>query len=65
MRPGNLTPNAAIVAAILLHLGLVNVGQFLPSIPCNFFLGVYPLDLNKRGVWVLIYLGPITALPIS
>lgn len=61
MRPGNLTPNAAIVASILLHLGLVNVCQFLPSIPCNLLLGVYPLDLNKRGVWVLIYLGPLVS----
>jgi len=65
MRPGNLTPNAAIVATIFLHLGLVNVCQFLPGIPCNLFFGVYPLDLNKRGVWVLIYLGPIRTLPIS
>jgi hypothetical protein len=54
MRPINLSPNASIVATVLLYLGLVNVRYTLPSIPCNLFLGVYSLNLDKRGVWVLI-----------
>jgi len=54
MRPGDLAPNASIVASVLLYLGFVNVGHALPSVPRNFFLGVYILNLDKRSIWVLI-----------
>lgn len=54
MRPGNLTPNAAVMGSILLNLGLVNICHSLATIPCYLFLGVHPFDLNKRGVRILV-----------
>jgi len=59
MRPADLAPNAAIVRPILLNLSLVNVSQLLPQVPGNLLLGVHPLDLNQRCVWVLVRLGPV------
>lgn len=58
MRPGNLAPNAAVVAPILLHLGLVDVRQALSSVPCHLLFGVHSIDLNQGGAWVLVRLRP-------
>jgi len=58
MRPGDLSPNATVVAAVRLHLGLVDVRQPLPGVPRHILLGVHILDLNQRRARVLIRLGP-------
>lgn len=54
VRPDNLSPNATIVGAVLLHLSLVDVSQALPSVPPNLLLGVHSLDLKQRRVRVLV-----------
>lgn len=59
MRPRDLAPNATVVAAVLLHLGLVYVRQALTSVPGHLFLGVHILDLNQRRTRILIRLGPV------
>lgn len=59
MRPNDLSPNAAVMATVLLDLGLVYVSHFLPTVPCYLLLRVHALDLNQRSVWVLVRLRPI------
>jgi len=44
---GHLAPNAPELRAILLGLGLINVGQSLPKIPVYFLRSVYSFDLKK------------------
>jgi hypothetical protein len=63
MRPNHLPPNAAIVGTILLHLGLVDISHALASIPRNLLLCVHSLNLDQRGVWVLVRLGPEPSSP--
>ena len=58
MWPDNLAPNAAIVGTVLLHLSFVDVRQTLATVPINLLLGVYSLNLEQRGVWILVRLGP-------
>lgn len=58
MRPRDLSPNATVVAAVLLYLSLVNVSQTLPGVPGHLLLGVDVLDLNQGRVWVLVRLRP-------
>ena len=59
VRPSDLAPDAAVMRAVLLDLGLVDVGHPLPAVPLNFLLGVHTLDLDQRCVWVLIRLRSI------
>ena len=61
MRPRDLAPNATVMAAVLLHLGLVYVRQALTSVPGHLFLSVHILDLNQRRAGVLIRLGPLVS----
>lgn len=58
MRPGDLTPNATVMAPVLLYLSLVNVSQTLPGVPCHLLLGVDVLDLNQGRVWILVRFRP-------
>lgn len=60
MGPGHLPPNATVMAAILLHLRLVDVGHALAQVPCYLLLGVHPLDLDQRRVRILVRLRPAT-----
>lgn len=41
MGPGQLSQNATVMAAILLHLRLLNVGHALARVPSNLLLGVH------------------------
>jgi len=54
MRPRNLPPNAAVMASILLHLSLVNIGHSLAGIPPYFFFGVHSLNLDQGCVGILV-----------
>jgi hypothetical protein len=58
VRAADLAPDAAVVRAVALGLGLVDVRHALPRVPSDVFLGVHALDLNQRGVLVLVRLGP-------
>jgi hypothetical protein len=61
MRAGDLAPDAAVVGAAALGLGLVDVGHPLPAVPRDVLLGVHPLDLHQRRSLVLVRLGPASA----
>jgi hypothetical protein len=58
VRAADLAPDAAVVRAVALGLGLVDVRHALPGVPSDVLLGVHALDLNQRGVLVLVRLGP-------
>jgi hypothetical protein len=58
VRAGDLAPDAAVVRAVALGLGLVDVGHALSGVPRDVLLGVQPLDLNQRRALVLVRLGP-------
>jgi hypothetical protein len=58
VRAADLAPDAAVVRAVALGFGLVDVRHALPRVPSDVFLGVHALDLNQRGVLVLVRLGP-------
>ena len=58
MRPGNLSPDAAVVATVLLGLSLVYVSHPLSLVPCYLLCSVDSFDLDKGCVWVLVGLGP-------
>ena len=58
VRAGDLAPDAAVVGAAALGLGLVDVRHPLAAVPRDVLLGVHPLDLHQRRVLVLVRLGP-------
>ena len=63
MRASDLAPDAAVVGATALGLGLVDVRQPLAAVPRDVLLGVHPLDLHQRRGLVLVRLGPATPSP--
>ena len=63
MRAGDLAPDAAVVGAAALGLGLVDVRHALAGVPRDVLLGVHPLDLHQRRGLVLVRLGPATPPP--
>lgn len=58
---GDLAPDAPVVGAVALGLGLVDVRHALPGVPRDVLLGVHALDLYQRRVLVLVGLGPASA----
>ena len=50
----DLAPEAAVVGAAALGLGLVDVGHALPGVPRHVLLGVEPLDLQQGRALVLV-----------
>jgi hypothetical protein len=61
MGAGDLAPDAAVVRAAALGLGLVHVRHPLPAVPRHLLLGVHPLDLHQRRVLVLVRLRPLVS----
>lgn len=55
MGAGDLAPDAAVVRAAALGLGLVHVRHALPRVP-RHVLRVHPLNLHHRRVLVLVQL---------
>lgn len=60
VRAGDLAPDAAVVGAAALGLGLVDVRHALAGVPRHVLLGVEPLDLHQRSALVLVRLRPAT-----
>ena len=58
---GDLAPDAAVVGAVALGLGLVDVGHPLAAVPGHVLPGVHPLDLHQRRCLVLVRLGPLVS----
>jgi hypothetical protein len=65
VRAADLAPDAAVVRAVALGLGLVDVRHALPGVPRDVLLGVHAFDLNQRGGLVLVRLGPASRPPSS
>jgi len=65
VRAGDLAPDAAVVGAAALGLGLVDVGHPLAAVPGDVLLSVHPLDLHQRRGLVLVRLGPASATPTA
>jgi len=61
VRAGDLAPDAAVVGAAALGLGLVDVRHPLAAVPRDVLLGVHPLDLHQRRGLVLVRLGPLVS----
>uniref|UniRef100_A0A1J3JLX8 Uncharacterized protein n=1 Tax=Noccaea caerulescens TaxID=107243 RepID=A0A1J3JLX8_NOCCA len=61
MRPGYFSPDATVVATILLCLSLVDVSHPLSLVPCYLLSSVDSFDLNKGCVWVLVRLRPFVS----
>lgn len=61
MRARDLAPDAPDAGAVALGLGLVDVGDPLAAVPRHVLLGAHALDLQQRGVLVLVRLGPLVA----
>jgi hypothetical protein len=65
VRAADLAPDAAVVRAVALGLGLVDVRHALSGVPRDVLLGVHAFDLNQRGGLVLIRFGPASRPPSS
>ena len=61
MRPGNLSPDTAVVATVLLCLSLVDVSHPLSLVPVYLLLSVNSFDLDEGRVWILVGLRPFVS----